>query len=387
MLALPLLFILAAQASSVAANRNVLAPLLETGGHAIPGRYIVKLKDGVMTTQTDVQLSFFMERASHVYTHAFHGFATELDDQSLEALRRRPDVEYVERDGIASINGFIEQPNAPWGLVRISHRQRVGTSYIYDESAGLGTCAYIIDTGIDVAHPEFGNRAQVLKSFVNDTTDGNGHGTHLAGIIGSKTFGVAKKTKIYGVKVLDNSGSGTYSNIIGGMDFVAKDWKTRNCPKGAMANLSLGGGFSAAVNSAAASLVKAGVFTSVAAGGDNSDASKYSPASEPTVCTVGGTTRSDTRLSSSNYGPIVDIFAPGEGITSTWLRGGTNTISGTSTSAAYITGLGCYLAGWEGSAGGEQLCKRIQDLATKDIIQNIPKGTLNLLAFNGNPNA
>ncbi|OAQ79585.1 peptidase S8, subtilisin-related protein [Purpureocillium lilacinum] len=370
---LALFFVFSAQAASAVAGRNTLAPLLKSGGQTVPGSYIVKLKDGALTTQTDVQLSSFTERADHVYTHAFHGFATKLDDESLVALRRRSDVEYIEHDGIASVNGYIEQPNAPWGLVRISHRQRVGTSYVYDDSAGLGTCAYIIDTGVDVTHPEFGNRAQVLKSFVNDTTDGNGHGTHLAGIIGSKTYGVAKKTRIYGVKVLDNSGSGTYSNIIAGMDFVAKDWKTRNCPKGAMANLSLGGSFSAAVNNAAASLVKAGVFTSVAAGGDNSDASRNSPASEPTVCTVGGTTRSDTRLSSSNYGPIVDIFAPGEAITSTWTNGGTNTISGTSTSAAYITGLGCYLAGFEGNPGAEPLCKRIQELATKDVIQNIPK--------------
>ncbi|KAJ6439281.1 peptidase S8, subtilisin-related protein [Purpureocillium lavendulum] len=359
--------------------------MVKPEGQIIPGSYIVKLKGGVSITQYDPQLSAFRERADHVYTHAFHGFASKLDDASVMALRRRADVEYVEHDAVATVSGYVDQLNAPWGLGRISYRKRGSTKYTYDDSAGLGTCAYIIDTGIDDTHPEFGNRARQIKTFVNDTTDGNGHGTFLAGIIGGKTFGVAKKTTIYGVKVFDNSGSGTYSNVIAAMDFVAKDWKQRKCPKGAMANMSLGGSFSAAVNNAAAALVRAGVFTSVAAGADNSDVSRVSPGSEPTVCTVGGSTRSDSRLSSSNYGPLVDIFAPGESITSTWLRGATNTLSGTSASAAFITGLGAYLAGFEGFPGAQELCKRIQDLATKDILTNIPSGTKNLLAFNGNP--
>lgn len=172
---------------------------------------------------------------------------------------------------------------------------------------------------------QFGGRAQNIKTFVNQTTDGNGHGTHLAGIIGSVIYGVAKKTKIYGVKCLDDSGSGSYSNVIAAMDFVAKDYKTRGCPKGAMANISLGGGFSAAVNKAAAALVSTGVFVSVAAGGDNTDAKNTSPASEPTVCTVGASTERDERASYSNYGAIIDIFAPGGNILSTWLKG--NTVS------------------------------------------------------------
>lgn len=164
----------------------------------------------------------------------------------------------------------------------------------------------------------------MAHSFVDgQDTDGHGHGTHCAGTIGSKTYGVAKRTKIYGVKVLDDSGSGTISAVIGGMDFVAADSKQRDCPKGVVANMSLGGGFSAAVNQAAAGLVGHGVFLAVAAGNDNTDASGYSPASEPTACTVGASTVSDARSSFSNYGGPVRIFAPGSEVLSTWLGGGT----------------------------------------------------------------
>lgn len=171
---------------------------------------------------------------------------------------------------------------------------------------------------------EFEGRATFLKSFISgQNTDGNGHGTHCSGTIGSRSYGVAKKTKLYGVKVLDNSGSGSYSGIISGMDYVAQDAKTRNCPKGHFASMSLGGGYSAAVNQGAASLVSSGVFLAVAAGNDNKDAQNTSPASEPSACTVGATASNDARSSFSNYGRVVDIFAPGTGVLSTWIGGST----------------------------------------------------------------
>lgn len=171
---------------------------------------------------------------------------------------------------------------------------------------------------------EFEGRAAQIKTFItNDNTDGNGHGTHVAGTIGSRSYGVAKKTKLYGVKVLDDGGSGSFAGIIAGIDFVASDSKTRNCPKGVVANMSLGGGRSDSVNQAAASLVNANVFLAVAAGNSNADSAGFSPASEPSVCTVGATTISDARSSFSNYGKLVDIFAPGTAILSTWLNGGT----------------------------------------------------------------
>lgn len=164
----------------------------------------------------------------------------------------------------------------------------------------------------------------MIRSFIpGESTDGNGHGTHCAGTIGSRTYGVAKKTKLYGVKVLSNQGSGATSGIIAGMDFAVQDSRKRSCPKGVTANMSLGGGFSAAINNAAASMIRSGVFLAVAAGNSNADAAGFSPASEPSVCTVGATTSSDGRASYSNYGEVVDIFAPGSDILSTWIGGRT----------------------------------------------------------------
>lgn len=236
-----------------------------------------------------------------------------------------------------TINALTTQSGATWGITRISHTSRTGSGYVYDTSAGEGTCSYIIDTGIYTQHPDFGGRATFLANYADSSnTDGNGHGTHVAGTVGGTTYGVAKKTKLYGVKVLDASGSGTNSGVISGMNFVATDAKTRSCPKGAVANMSLGGGKSTAVNQAAAALVRSGVFLAVAAGNSGANAANYSPASESTACTVGATTSSDSVASYSNWGNLVDVFAPGTDITSTWIGGRTNTISGTSMASPHI---------------------------------------------------
>ena len=183
------------------------------------------------------------------------------------------------------------------------------------------TCS---DTGVDASHPDFGGRAKQIKSFISgQNSDGHGHGTHCSGTIGSTTYGVAKKTNVYGVKVLDNQGSGAYSGIIAGMDYVVSDSRNRQCPKGVFASMSLGGGYSAAINDAAAKLVSNGVFLAVAAGNENQDANNVSPASERSACTVGASTAQDARASFSNYGSVVDIFAPGANILSLAPGGGT----------------------------------------------------------------
>ncbi len=179
------------------------------------------------------------------------------------------------------------------------------------------------------------------------------------------------------------------SGVIAGINFVANDSATRNCPNGSVANMSLGGGFTASVNSAAAALIAAGVFLAVAAGNSNDDAANYSPASEPTVCTIGATDKTDTRASYSNYGTLVDVFAPGSNITSTW-TGSTsaqNTISGTSMATPHITGLGAYLLTLLGKKDPQTLCAYIQSTANKGVITSVPSGTVNALAFNGNPSS
>ncbi len=181
-------------------------------------------------------------------------------------------------------------------------------------------------------HQQFGGRATWLANFIDTSnTDGAGHGTHVAGTVGGSTYGVAKKTQLFAVKVLDANGSGTISSVLAGINFVASDSVNRTaagqCRKGSVANMSLGGGKSDSINSAAAAAVKAGVFFAVAAGNSDDDAKWYSPASEPTVCTVGATDVTDARAYFSNYGAGVDVFAPGVDVLSSWIGGVDKTVS------------------------------------------------------------
>lgn len=380
-------------------KRDAPAPLIRSrNAQLIPGKYIVKMKDEVTTASLQDFINDVADSASvdHVYkaSSAFRGFAGRLDAQSLAALRDHPDVDYIEQDAVVKIDTYVtETANPlPWGLARISHTANTSTSYTYDDSTGDGTCAYVIDTGIYVDHPEFEGRATWLANYAGDgsNTDGNGHGTHVSGTIGSKTYGVAKKTKLFAVKVLDANGSGSFSGVIAGIDFVAQDAATRQgCSKGSVANMSLGGGFSAAVNSAAAALVSAGVFLAVAAGNSADDASFYSPSSEPTVCTVAASESVDDIAYYSNYGSVVDIFAPGTAVLSTWIGSttATNTISGTSMATPHITGLGAYLLALLGPKAPQALCAYIQSTAQKNVLTGVPSGTVNALAFNGNPTA
>ncbi|OIW27679.1 subtilisin-like protein [Coniochaeta ligniaria NRRL 30616] len=369
----------------------VAAPILSPrGAQVIHGKYIVKIKDGASSGIVDTIVGKLGSTKPHrVFKgDGFRGFASKLDGKLLDLVSKLPEVEYIEQEAIFTINAYTTQTGAPWGIARISHKAAGSTSYVYDTSAGAGTCAYVIDTGIYTAHSQFGGRATFLYNAVDSSnTDGNGHGTHVAGTIGSTTYGVAKKTNLYAVKVLDSSGSGTTSGVIAGMNFVATDAKTRSCPNGTVANMSLGGGVSTAINSAAKAIVNAGVFLAVAAGNDNTNAANSSPASEPTVCTVGATTSGDARASYSNYGAIVDIFAPGTNILSTWIgsTSATNTISGTSMATPHITGLGAYLLTLLGKKTPAALCAYIASTAQSGKLSGIPSGTVNKLAFNGNP--
>ncbi|AEO63696.1 757f3bf4-079b-4659-8909-cf4dae84328f [Thermothielavioides terrestris] len=379
----------AAFAAPTAEPLEKRAPLIAArAGRKVPGKYVVVMKDGV-SEDSLLEAVAKLESPDHVYRSGkFKGFAGKLEDALLDEIRSLPDVEYVEEEAIFTINTYVSQTGAPWGLGRISHRNAGSTTYVYDDSAGAGTCAYVIDTGIYTGHSQFGGRATFAANFVdNSNTDGNGHGTHVAGTIGSNTYGVAKKTKLYAVKVLDSSGSGTTSGVIAGINYVASDAPSRNCPNGTVANMSLGGGYSASLNRAAAALVDAGVFLAVAAGNDNEDAGNSSPSSEPSVCTVGATTSSDARASYSNYGSVVDIFAPGTNILSTWIgsSSATNTISGTSMATPHITGLGAYLLALLGPKSPEDLCAYIRSTGTSGKLSGIPSGTVNVVAFNGNP--
>ncbi|KAJ4302487.1 hypothetical protein N0V88_002633 [Collariella sp. IMI 366227] len=363
------------------------APIIAArAGQVVPGKYIIKLKEGVSDDAFNRAIEKIgKSKADHIYRGKFKGFAGKIEDAVLDEIRTIPDVEYVEEEAIFTINTYVSQTGAPWGLGRISHKAKGSTTYVYDDSAGAGTCSYVIDTG-----QQFGGRATWAANFADSSnTDGNGHGTHVAGTIGSSTYGVAKKTKLYAVKVLGADGSGTTSGVVAGINFVAQDAPNRSCPNGTVANMSLGGGYSASINNAAKALVSQGIFLAVAAGNDNQNAANYSPASEASVCTVGATDKNDAKSSFSNYGSVVDIFAPGSSILSTWIGGtsATNTISGTSMASPHIAGLGAYLLALLGPKTPAELCNYIKTSAISNAITGLPSGTTNKLAYNGNPSA
>lgn len=363
------------------AKRASPAPVLvPRGAQVVDGKYIVRMKGEVKGEAVSSAVSSIEADADHTYSHAFHGFAASLTAEELARLQENPDVDYIEQDAV--VTAFETQRGADWGLARLSSSKPNGTVYSYEETAGEGTCAYIIDTGIDVEHPDFEGRAKFLANYADKSdTDGNGHGTHVAGTIGSKTYGVAKKTTLFGVKVLDANGSGKNSGVIAGMEFVAKDAAGQKCPKGIVVNMSLGGGYSKVVNAAAAKISQAGLFLAVAAGNSGEDASGYSPASEESACTVGATTRTDVLATYSNIGSIVDVLAPGSNITSTWIGGKTKSISGTSMASPHVAGIGAYFLGTGQKVEG--LCKFIASQAIKDTVTDVPSSTVNLLINNG----
>ena len=307
----------------------------------IPGRYIVVFKDHVMDTDSEAD-KVIRGRGGvrHLtFSHGLKGFVATLSDAALAGVRNEPNVDYVEQDQVATINATENLPPGGWGLDRIDQVDRPLDSLYQYSSTGKGVNAFIIDTGIRASHQDFAGRVLPGYSAIadaNGTNDCNGHGTHVAGTVGGTTWGVAKGVKLIPVRVLDCSGSGAYSGVIAGIDWVA------NSPlRPAVANLSLGGGASAALDAAIAGAVSKGVNVVVAAGNNNADACNYSPSRAPSAITVGATTSSDTRASYSNYGSCLDIFAPGSSILSAWNTSdvATNTISGTSMASPHVAGV------------------------------------------------
>ncbi|KPM41426.1 Cuticle-degrading protease [Neonectria ditissima] len=362
------------------------APLITRDAEVVEGKYIVMMKTGASisaATQLKSAVDSVAAEPDVIYKKV-GGFSATLTAKELDDLRNDPNVAYIEQDSRAKI--FATQQNAPWGLARLSNKEAGSTTYTYDDSAGEGVCAYIVDTGIEADHPEFEGRAEFIATYIDDIQeDDHGHGTHCAGTVGSKTYGVAKKSNLYGIKIFDKDGYGTDSLMIAGMDRVLQDVPSRDCPNGVVINMSFGNTRSQAVNDAAKALVNAGYFAVVAAGngdlfGNPEDAAGSSPASEPTVCTVGATTINDNVASFSNYGSLVDIYAPGVNVKSTWIGGSTNSISGTSMATPHIVGLGAYFLALGQPASG--LCEYLQGISLEGIIDGVPQGTKNLLAQN-----
>ena len=348
------------------------APLLAAHGKAVEGQYIVVLREGGNPRAVAAVAGV---NPRYVYEHALLGFAAELTPGQLRALQANPHVEYVEEDQVMEV--VATQSNATWGIDRIDQRNRpLSGTYTYNTTAS-NVYAYVIDTGLQANHTQFGGRAaNVYDAFGGNGNDCHGHGTHVGGTIGSSTYGVAKAVRLRGVRVLNCSGSGTTSGIIAGVD-----WVRQNRVNPAVANMSLGGGYSSSLNTAVSNLSNSGVFVAVAAGNSNANACNYSPASASVAFTVAASTSTDAKASYSNYGSCVDAYAPGSSITSTWINGGTNTISGTSMAAPHVAGVAALYKATYGNVASSTIDSWIKNNATANVISGNVSGTPNRLLF------
>ena len=354
------------------------APALAAQGRAgerIPGRYIVAVKKA-----GDPAAVARRHHAAgrHVF-RTLHGFAARLDARQVRALRHSPRVAYVEPDRVVTLAATqtMDSQGQPWGLDRIDQRNLpLSRTYSYNRT-GAGVTAYVIDTGIATNVRDFTGRAtNVYDAFGGSGADCNGHGTHVAGTIGGATYGVAKGVWLRGVRVLNCSGSGSVSGII-----TALDWVRTHAAKPAVANMSLGGGRSTSLNTAANNLANSGVFLAVAAGNENQNACNVSPASASAAYTTAASDSTDRRASFSNYGSCVDGYAPGVSIKSDWLAGGTNTISGTSMATPHVTGVGALYKSNFGDASSSTVASWINANATAGVIRSNVTGTPNRLLY------
>ncbi len=372
----------AAGTASAAAPEPTPAPLF-TSSNAVPGKYIVTLETGQDAAKVAQKLKL---KPSFVYTSAMTGFAVPLTSLELTLVRNALGVKLVEEDAaVQSVPtqtpGMMRAPSNSWGQDRIDQRNLPLDNSFATEGNGAGVTAYILDTGIDYTHSEFGGRATFGYDAIGDGRNGQdcqGHGTHVAGTVAGATYGVARKANLVSVRVLGCDGKGTWSGIIAGIDWIAK-----NAKQPAVMNGSLGGDRSEAVNNAVTALSDAGVLPVIAAGNSAVDACNVSPASAQRVLTVAASNQWDEETSFSNYGNCVSLYAPGQAIVSAKLGGGSVALDGTSMAAPHVAGVAVLYKQAHPSADPAELNEFIDTEITKDVLNSISKTSPNQLLYTG----
>jgi subtilisin family serine protease len=365
-------------AAASAAPITQMVPL-STEGDIIPGEYIVVFKKGI---DADVAAGLRQSvKAKHTYKIGnFSGFSGSFSDEVLASLRLRTDIiESIEANQVARTNA--RQANPPsWGLGASSSRTATDADreYIYPDQAGAGIDVYVIDTGIRVTHNDFGDRARWGIRYGNGgQEDGNGHGTHCAGTVGGTSYGIAKQANLVAVGVLGPAGSGSFDDVIAGVNWAADD-----CRGKCVGSMSLGGGASAAVDEAVNSFVSNTRFMAVAAGNSNVDARNSSPARAADVYTVMASDSNARKASYSNYGSVCQVWAPGSSITSAWSTSdsATNTISGTSMACPHVAGQAALAYGtnrYPDQSNRFAMENYLNSRAVDGVIVGVPAGTPN----------
>ncbi|KOV18056.1 MULTISPECIES: S8 family peptidase [Streptomyces] len=376
---------IAAGSASAAAPEPTPAPL-KTAANPVPGRYIVTLDKGVDAAKAAQKLGL---KPSFVYTSALNGFAVPMTALQLTVVRNSPGVKSVEED--ANVQSVpkpstvvgMRAPSNSWGQDRIDQKELPLDDNFTVEGNGAGVTAYILDTGIDYNHTEFGGPDATRATFgfdaIGDGRNGQdcqGHGTHVAGTVAGRTYGVARKASLVSVRVLGCDGKGTWSGIIAGLDWVAK-----NAKQPAVLNASLGGDRSDSVNNAADAVTDAGVLPVVAAGNSAKDACGVSPASAGKVVTVAASNQWDEETDFSNWGSCVTLYAPGQAVVSAKLGGGSVALDGTSMAAPHVAGVAVLYKQAHPSAAPEEIAEFIEQESTKDGLSNLSPASPNKLLF------